>query len=148
MFFPQIVKKLIKFVKQTHLFRYAVHIQSYLDLTLRLNRFHTIYITSTTINTYIHIYFVHVMKCYWIKLLSNQARFSILLYPHYNEFERGGILVSPCPSVHPTVCPSVNKIVSALYLQQYSPYLYILLSNFSRCVVCKVFSKLKNLANS
>ena len=29
---------------------------------------------------------------------------------------KGGILVSPCPSV----CPSVDRIVSALYLQQYS----------------------------
>ena len=30
---------------------------------------------------------------------------------------KGGILVSPCPSV----CPSVDRIVSALYLQQYLP---------------------------
>ena len=33
---------------------------------------------------------------------------------------KGGILVSPCPSVRPSVCPSVDRIVSALYLQQYS----------------------------
>ena len=38
---------------------------------------------------------------------------------------KGGILLSPCPSVCPSVrlsvCPSVDKIVSALYLVQYSP---------------------------
>ena len=33
---------------------------------------------------------------------------------------KGGILVSPCPSVHPPVCPSVDRIVSALYFQPYS----------------------------
>ena len=37
---------------------------------------------------------------------------------------KGGILVSPCPSVRLSVClsvcPSVDRIVSALYLQQYS----------------------------
>ena len=32
---------------------------------------------------------------------------------------KGGILVSPCLSVHPSVCPSVDRMVSALYLQQY-----------------------------
>ena len=33
---------------------------------------------------------------------------------------KGGILVSPCPFVRPSVCPSVDRIMSALYLQQYS----------------------------
>ena len=32
---------------------------------------------------------------------------------------KGGILVSHCPSVRPSVCPSLDRIVSALYLQQY-----------------------------
>ena len=37
--------------------------------------------------------------------------------PRFKEVERiPGILVSPCPSI----CPSVDTIVSALYLQQYS----------------------------
>ena len=39
-----------------------------------------------------------------------------LLYPLLNKVE-GVILVSPCPSVH----PSVYRILSALYLLQYSP---------------------------
>ena len=33
---------------------------------------------------------------------------------------KGGILVSPCPSVHLSICQFVDRIVSALYLQQYS----------------------------
>ena len=47
-----------------------------------------------------------------------------LLYPLLQRSWKGGILVSPCPSVRPSVrlsvCPPVDKIVSALYLQQYS----------------------------
>ena len=43
-----------------------------------------------------------------------------LLYPPLQRSWKGGILVSPCPSVRPSVCPSVDRIVSALYLQQYS----------------------------
>ena len=34
---------------------------------------------------------------------------------------KGGILFSPCPSVHLSLCLSVDRIVSALYLPQYSP---------------------------
>ena len=41
--------------------------------------------------------------------------YQILFYtPHFNEVGRG-ILVSACLSVH----PSVDRIVSVLYLQQY-----------------------------
>ena len=45
---------------------------------------------------------------------------TMLLYPPLQRSWKGGILVSPCPSVRPSVCPSVAKIVSALYLQQCS----------------------------
>ena len=41
-----------------------------------------------------------------------------VIIPPLNEVE-GGILVSSCPSVRLSVCPSVDRIVSALYLQQY-----------------------------
>ena len=44
----------------------------------------------------------------------------MLLYHPLQRSWKGGILVSPCPSVRPSVCPSVDRIVSALYLQQYS----------------------------
>ena len=72
--------------------------------------------------------------------------------PRFNDVERGGILVSPCPSVGPSVCPSVDRIVSALYLQQYSldPF-HICTSNFRRCAACNVCLKIKKfeiLANS
>ena len=36
------------------------------------------------------------------------------------KWRRRGILVSSCLSVHPSVRPSLDRIVSALYLQQYS----------------------------
>ena len=50
------------------------------------------------------------------------------LYPPLQRSWKGGILVSPCPSVRLSICPSVrlsfcpsvDRIVSALYLQQYS----------------------------
>ena len=42
-----------------------------------------------------------------------------LLYPPLQRSWKGGILVSRCPSVCLSVCPSVDRIVSALYLQQY-----------------------------
>ena len=42
-----------------------------------------------------------------------------------------GITLSVCPSARPSVCPSVDRIVSALYLQEYSsdPF-HICTSNF------------------
>ena len=43
-----------------------------------------------------------------------------LLYPPLQRSWKRGILLSPCPSLRLSVCPSVDKIVSALYLQQYS----------------------------
>ena len=43
-----------------------------------------------------------------------------LSYPLLQRSWKGGILVSPCPSVRLSICPSVDGIVSALYLQQYS----------------------------
>ena len=59
--------------------------------------------------------------------------------PHFNEVERGGILVSPCPSVcpsvRPSVCPYVDRIISALFLQQYS------LDPFHICTSYRVISK-------
>ena len=47
-----------------------------------------------------------------------------IIIPPLQRSWKGGILVSPCPSVRPSVhlsiCPSVDRIVSALCLQQYS----------------------------
>ena len=51
--------------------------------------------------------------------LSNQGIRGLVIPPASTKL-KGGILVSPCPSVHPSVCPSVARIVSVLYLQQYS----------------------------
>ena len=37
----------------------------------------------------------------------------------FNEVEKGGILVSRRPSICPSVRPSLDKTVAALYLPQY-----------------------------
>ena len=46
-------------------------------------------------------------------------RHATIIIPPLQLRWKGGILVSPCLSVHPSVCPSVDRMVSALYLQQY-----------------------------
>ena len=51
---------------------------------------------------------------------SSSQSISFLLYPPLQRSWKGGILVSPCPSVRPSVCPSVDRNVISLYLQQYS----------------------------
>ena len=56
---------------------------------------------------------VHAYNKY-IKVFIQQ-----LVIPPLQRSWKGDILVSPCPSVHPSVCPSVDSIVSALHLQQY-----------------------------
>ena len=61
---------------------------------------------------------------------------------------KGGILVSPCSSV----CPSVDKIVSALYLLQYSPDPFNIYTSYQATSEgVKVFFKIQKfevLANS
>ena len=65
---------------------------------------------------------------------------------------KGGILVSPCPYVHLSVCGQ-NPVcsVSSTILARPISYLHTLSSNFRRCVVCEIFIKIKKievLANS
>ena len=55
----------------------------------------------------------------------------VIISPCSTKLE-GGILVSPCPSVRPSVCPSARSI----------SYLHSLSSNFRRCVACEVFFKI------
>ena len=65
---------------------------------------------------------------------------------------KGGILVSPCPSVCPSVCGQNHVCsVSSTILVGSISYLHILSSNFRRCVMCKLCFKTVNvyiLANS
>ena len=58
----------------------------------------------------------------------------------------GGILVSHCPSVCQSVC-GWNCVcsVSSIILAGFHIYLFILLSNFRRCVTCKVCKEFQNL---
>ena len=52
-------------------------------------------------------------------------RHLLAIIPPLQRSWKEGILVSPCPSAcpsgRPSVCPSVDRIVSAPYIQQYSP---------------------------
>ena len=52
------------------------------------------------------------------------------------------------PSIHPSVCPasSVHSVAPIVLFGSIS-YLYILFSNFSRCVACKVSCKISKFGN-
>ena len=67
--------------------------------------------------------FWYIMDCKMVldSVASNNVSFSenhAFYTPHSTKLT-GGKLVLPCPSVHPTICPSVDRMVSALYLPQY-----------------------------
>ena len=68
--------------------------------------------------------------------------------PQLQRSWKGGILVSPCPSVHPSVRPSVceqNRVrfVSSTILVGSISYSHISSSNFRWCVACKFCFKIK-----
>ena len=66
----------------------------------------------------------------------------LYLYPPHNEVV-GGILVSFRPSICPSVRPaSCVRSVAATVLVGSISYLYILSSNFRRCVACNVSCKI------
>ena len=74
--------------------------------------------------------------------------------PRFNEVDRGVywyhlVPLSVCPSVRLSVCLSVDRIVSALYLQQYSSDLFHIYTSYqatSEGVSCVMpISKFKNL---
>ena len=76
-----------------------------------------------------------------------------LLYPPHDEVVGGYIGFTPSvhPSVRPSVClsicPSVRsasrvRSVAPIVLDGFISYLYILSSNFRRCVACKVYCKI------
>ena len=67
------------------------------------------------------------------------------LYPPLQWSWKGGILVSPCPSVHLSVCEQ-NRVrsVSSTTLVGSISYLHIFSSNFRRCVACNACFKIQN----
>ena len=69
-------------------------------------------------------------------------KMSFLLYPLLQRSWKGGILVSPCPSVRLSVCGQnrVHSVSSTILIGSIS-YLHILSSNFRRCVACNVCYK-------
>ena len=68
---------------------------------------------------------------------------AVFLYPLLQRSWKGGILVSRCPSVCPSVYGQnhVRSVTSTILARSIS-YLHILLSNFRRCVACEVFCKI------
>ena len=73
---------------------------------------------------------------------------TLLIIPSLQRSWKGGILVSPFPSVRPSICPSVDRILSALYLQQYLPDPFLMYTSYqatSECVLqVMVLLKFKN----
>ena len=66
------------------------------------------------------------------------------LYPPLQQSWKGGILVSPCPSVRLSVCGQnrVRSVSSTILIGSIS-YLHILSSNFRRCVACNARFKIQ-----
>ena len=69
--------------------------------------------------SYMYLSFICIRYIFW------DASFLVIIIHPASTKLIGGILVSPCPSVRPSVqpshCPFVDRIMSTLYLQQYSP---------------------------
>ena len=100
-------------------------------------------------------------RCHAVKHLKRLTYWTkiswLWLYPTLQRSWKGGVLVSPCPSVHLSirpsvclsVCPFVDRIVSALYLEQYSSDPFHICTSYqatSEGVLHVMFvSKLKNL---
>ena len=75
-----------------------------------------------------------------------------IFIPPLQRSWKGGILVSPCPSVRLSVCGQnrVRSVSSTILIRSIS-YLHILSSNFRRCLTCNIcfkMQKLEILANS
>ena len=72
-------------------------------------------------------------------IIQNKENIKIEHYytPRFNEVEKGGILVSPCPSVRLPVCgQDRGRSVSSTILIGSISYLHILSNNFRGCVAC------------
>ena len=85
----------------------------------------------------------HIVFLYWICIECMSYEPLWKMYLHGNKH-----FLNLNLNVRLSICPSVDRIMSALYLQQYSsdPFhiLYILSSNFRRCVACNVCFKIWN----
>ena len=86
------------------------------------------------------------------------SNFEIVIPPTSTKLKGGytGITLSVCLSVRPSVCPSVDKIVSALYLQQFSSDPFHICTSYQatkegvsrvNCNACFKIQKFEILAN-
>ena len=89
-------------------------------------------------------WYIDILHWYHMIMVITRLYCCIIIPPASTKL-KGGILVSPCPSVHLSVCPSVrlsvcgqNRVrsVSSTILIGSISYLHILSSNFRRCVAC------------
>ena len=85
--------------------------QFHVDFEIRYNTFGFAHIA---ISVCCWLFALCTLVVFCLVLLLNNSHHSSSYTPASTKF-RGGILVSPCPSV----CSSVDTTVSALYLQQY-----------------------------
>ena len=90
----------------------------------------------------------HKVACEWIIITddnSDNKWVRVFLYPPLQRSWKGGILVSPCPSVRLSVCGQnrVRSVSSTILIGSIS-YLHILSSNFRRCVACNARFKIQN----
>ena len=118
------------------------------------------YIKTSRFIQYIHLGVPQQQQVQSYVLISwwqwRNWRFLDIFYtPRFNEVEGGytgftlSVHLSVCPSVQPSICLSVDRIVSALYLQQYSSDPFHVCTYHqatSESVFCIMFvSKLENL---
>ena len=84
-----------------------------------------------------------VLTSQWVMLYMPKY-LCIWLYPPLQRSWKGGILVSPCPSVRLSVCGQnrVRSVSSTILIGSIS-YLHILSSNFRRCVACNARFKIQ-----
>ena len=71
-----------------------------------------------------------------------------LLYPPLQRSWKGGILVSPCPSLRLSICGQnrVHSVSSTILIGSIS-HLHILSSNFRRCAACNTRFKIQKFLN-
>ena len=82
-----------------------------------------------------------LVPCHVVKFLQLIFNF---FYTLRSTKVKGGILVSPCLSVCPSICGQNHvRSVSSTILAGSISYLHILSGNFRRCVASKVFFKIE-----
>ena len=130
------------------------HRETCIELVFKsLNSFTLRLFNSATIFFMLHVFvFETQLQCIYClvtytdppRVFRRFKRRSCLLYPPLQRSWKGGILVSPCPSVRLSVCGQnrVRSVSSTILIGSIS-YVHILSSNFRRCVACNARFKIQ-----